>query len=99
MRIVIDGTNQTFTSGQSYSYKIATFAGSDLSTLASDPSQFSITHFSNVDDFAFSLTGDSSGNVYLNIVPVPEPAAVLGIAVGALAVGGFVRRRIRKPTA
>jgi autotransporter-associated beta strand protein len=98
MRIVIDGTNQTFTSGQSYSYKIATFAGSDLSTLASDPSQFS-ANFSNVDDFAFSLTGDSSGNVYLNIVPVPEPAAVLGIAVGALAVGGFVRRRIRKPTA
>ncbi len=48
--------------------------------------------FSNV-----SLGVDSSGtNLVLTFTPVPEPATVLGIAAGALALGGFVRRRLRR---
>lgn len=66
-------------------------------------SGFEATHFSIVPEgFAFedgfTLTGTETGlTIAFTPVPVPEPAAVLGVAVGALAVGGFVRRRWRKP--
>jgi hypothetical protein len=30
------------------------------------------------------------------VAPVPEPAAVLGLAAGALGLGGMVRRRLRR---
>lgn len=46
----------------------------------------------------FLLVRDGN-NLVLHYSPVPEPAAVLGIAVGALALGGLVRRRLRKPEA
>jgi autotransporter-associated beta strand protein len=94
----INGNGASFTAGQSYSYKIAQVESVDLSGLSiTDPQRFSFDNFTNSNDFAFSVTGDSSGFVYLNVVPVPEPATVLGVAVGALAVGGFVRGRWRKP--
>ncbi|VTT99760.1 unnamed protein product [Gemmataceae bacterium] len=98
MKIAIDASGATFSSGEYYSYKIAQISGADLSSLSiTDQSRFDIQNFHNSNDFAFSVTGDSSGFVYLNVVPVPEPVTVLGVAVGALAVGGLVRRRWRKP--
>ena len=47
-----------------------------------------------------SLSIDGTNLVLtFTVAPVPEPGAVLGIAVGALAIGGLVRRRLRKPAA
>ena len=46
-----------------------------------------------------SLGIDGTGtNLELSftVSPVPEPAAVLAIAVGALGLGGLVRRRMRR---
>lgn len=40
-----------------------------------------------VDNFVFSTT------------PVPEPGSVLALAAGAVGLGGYVRRRLRKPAA
>ena len=37
----------------------------------------------------------SGGNLTLTFSPVPEPATVLGLAAGALGLGGFIRRRFR----
>lgn len=63
-------------------------------------SGFEASHFNVTADFAtdggFLVTGDST-SLTISFTPVPEPAAVFGVAVGALAVGGFVRRRWRKP--
>ena len=43
-----------------------------------------------------SLTGNEFGNVYLNFVPVPEPATVFAVGAGVLGLGGMVRRRMKK---
>jgi fibronectin-binding autotransporter adhesin len=45
------------------------------------------------DTFLLSRSGDA---VLLTFQPVPEPATVMGIAAGALGLGGLVRRRLRK---
>jgi len=100
--IAINGFGASFDPSKSYSYTIAT--GVDGSGLSIDsvtnPSQFTFANFSNSSGFNFSVTGDniSGGHVFLNFTPVPEPATVLGIAVAALGFGGFVRRKLRKPT-
>jgi hypothetical protein len=41
----------------------------------------------------FSVTGTAGGALNLNITPIPEPATILGLAAGALGVGGLIRRR------
>lgn len=65
---------------------------------AFDTHQFNITasNFS-ADGNGFAIDQANSGNqlVITFTTPVPEPAAVLGVAVGALAVGGYARRRVR----
>ncbi|MBA4187687.1 MAG: hypothetical protein C0467_06665 [Planctomycetaceae bacterium] len=67
-----------------------------------DASHFNVTgNFGNfaVDESGFALSGTGTDlTVTFTVVPVPESSAVLGIAVGALAVGGLVRRRLRKPS-
>lgn len=62
---------------------------------ASGPVTISPTGFALVpgDTFVLSRSGDA---MVLSFVPVPEPATVLGIAAGALGLGGLVRRRFRK---
>jgi fibronectin-binding autotransporter adhesin len=104
-----NGANIKLTSGpdfvfdpeKSYSWKLATVpSGVIVTGLNLSPLNFNVDNFADplLDTSLLSLAQD--GNfIVLNYSPVPEPAAVLGIAVGALAVGGFVRRRIRKPTA
>jgi fibronectin-binding autotransporter adhesin len=97
-KFAIDGSGATFTQGQAYSYTIMSGAGDQHLLSITNPSQFSTINFSNASDFAFSVTGDASGHVFVNFTPVPEPATVLGIAVAALGVGRLIRRRLRKPT-
>ncbi len=43
-----------------------------------------------------SLTGGNDVAIAFSPVPVPEPAAVLGIAFGAMGIGGIIRRRFRQ---
>jgi hypothetical protein len=62
-----------------------------------NPAQFTTTNFANAAAFTFSVTGNAGGDVFLTVAPVPEPATVLGVAAAALGLGGFVRRRLRKP--
>jgi autotransporter-associated beta strand protein len=54
------------------------------------PSGFSLT---TGDSFTLTRSGDA---VILSFSPVPEPATVLGLAAGALGLGGLVRRRLRR---
>ena len=49
--------------------------------------------FTTGDTLTLSRSGDA---VILNFSPVPEPATVLGIAAGAMGLGGLVRRRFRR---
>jgi len=96
----IDAQGATFDPAQSYSYQIARFPGQNLSGLnVTDQARFSTVNFANANDFLFSLTGNASGAVFLNIVPVPEPGAVLGVAAGALGLGVLLRgrRQSRRP--
>jgi hypothetical protein len=85
--------NASFTTGQSYSYTILSGAGDQHLLSITNATSFDPINFSNSSDFAFSVTGDSGGHVFLNFTPVPEPSTVLGIAVAAFGVGGFIRRR------
>ncbi len=92
----INAFGSTFLNTNTYSYLIATSPNSQTGLNITNQSQFTTTNFSNANDFLFSVTGDASGQVFLNISPVPEPAAVLGISATALMVGGLVRRRWRR---
>jgi hypothetical protein len=97
-RFVIDGTGAGFSTSQTYSYQIGQ-APNNLSSLnITNQSLFSTIGF-NAADHIFSLTGNASGAVFLNIVPVPEPGAVLGLAAGALGLGVLLRgrRQSRRP--
>jgi fibronectin-binding autotransporter adhesin len=91
MNIIVDGTGTPFVVGQTYSYQIASGAGDQSSLNINDPARFTPIGFASLTDF--SLTGNAGGAVFLNIAPVPEPATVLGLAAGALAMGGMIRRR------
>jgi autotransporter-associated beta strand protein len=89
----IDGTGSTFDPLQSYSYQVGNASAGTAFTV-NNQAQFTTTGFS--DPFIFSLSSNGPGPVYLNIVsPVPEPATVLGLSAGALALGGYIRRRVR----
>lgn len=61
-----------------------------------DPSQFAMSQggYTNVTLF---LDSGTSQDLLLTFTPTPEPGAILAIAVGALAVGGLIRRRLRNP--
>ncbi len=89
-KIVIDGTGTSFVYNEKYSYQIAHSVGQDLSTLdVTDQSAFSTIGFDAKD---FHLFGNSSGAVFLNFTPVPEPGTVLGIAAAGLSVLTLGRR-------
>lgn len=95
---LIDGSSLAFNSATTYSYRIAAGAGDQSALFINTPSQFSTVNFANASDFVFSVTGNAGGEVFLNIAPVPEPAVVLALAFGTLAVGRRVRRMFRQPT-
>lgn len=96
----IDGTGSPFVVGQTYSYQIGQIDLKDLSTLnissITSPSQFITTGFNDPTNFTITGGPGTGGQVYLNISPVPEPATVLGLAAGALSLGGLIRRRVAR---
>ncbi len=93
---VIDGTGATFTPGQSYSYQVARIGTDVIGAFAvTNQAQFTTVGF-DATPFTFEVTGNGAGAVFLNFVPVPEPATVLGLAAGAMGLGGLVRRRFRR---
>jgi autotransporter-associated beta strand protein len=47
----------------------------------------------NGDRLVLNRTGN---NLVLQFSPVPEPTTILGVAVGLVAVGGFIRKRLAK---
>jgi fibronectin-binding autotransporter adhesin len=89
----IDGTGTPVEYFQTYSYQIGTVVGANLTGLViNNQAQFTGTGFTHA-FMDFSVTGNGE-NLYVNITPVPEPATVLGLAAGALGVGGLIRRRV-----
>jgi autotransporter-associated beta strand protein len=90
MNIVVDGTGLTFDPSQTYSYKVAQLTGNQSGVNITNPSRFTFVGFPVR---PASLTGDSTGAIYLNLAPVPEPATVLGIAAAGLGLAGLVRRK------
>lgn len=59
--------------------------------------------FIDTTNFGLTLnTGDrlvlnrTGNNLVLSFSPVPEPTTILGVAVGLVAVGGFIRKRLAK---
>ncbi|MBX7105449.1 MAG: autotransporter-associated beta strand repeat-containing protein [Gemmataceae bacterium] len=88
----------TFTVGQTYSWTIATSAGTPtVGTVGFDLSAApTFNAFGGAS--ALSVTV-ALGQVNLNFTPVPEPATILGLSAGAFAVGGMIRRRFKKATA
>jgi len=82
------------TLNQPYSFKIADgVSGNPTGPIITNQSNFSTIGFAAD---SFSVTGDGTGAIFVNftpIVPVPEPAMVLGIAVAALGFGAAARKR------
>jgi autotransporter-associated beta strand protein len=92
--IVIDGTGLTFSPNQPYSYLVAQLPTGAPAVNITDPSRFQTVGFVDTPENMALIT--DSGFVYLNFSPVPEPGTVLGLAAGALGLGGYVRRRLRR---
>ena len=90
----VDGNNVAFTAGTAYSgIKIGGSGASTAGLNVTDQTAFSFANFPNSSSFNFSLTGNTAGDVLLNLTPVPEPATVVGLAALGLAAAGAVRRR------
>ena len=90
----IDGGGQTFSASSNYSYQIAQGAGDqsalNINSLAT-PGQFTFSNVSNSGELSLSVTGDSSGRIYLNVTP--EPGTILGLAAAGMGLAGWIRRR------
>ena len=86
--IAVDGTGATFAPGTSYSYLVADGTGPQSFSIT-NANQFTFTNI-NANPASVSLTGDVSGNIYLNFstVAIPEPALL-----GVLMMGVFALRR------
>jgi hypothetical protein len=90
----VDGTGTPFEYFQTYSYQIGRVDGANFTGLLIDnQAQFTAIGFTTHADTVFSVTGNGT-DLFINITPVPEPATVLGLAAGALGLGGLVRRRL-----
>lgn len=97
LHILVDGGGNTFDPLLRYSYQVAQVVGQDVSGLSiTNQAQFTPTGFADPNLFLFSVTGNNTGAIFLNIAPVPEPTMVFGLAAGALSLGGLLRRRIRQ---
>jgi autotransporter-associated beta strand protein len=87
-QFTFDATGVTFTEGATYSYQIAQGAGnqSALSFGAANITPIGV----DLNPLYTSITGSAGGAVYLNFVPIPEPALLLVVA------GIFGLTRIRR---
>ena len=90
MNLIVDGTAIPFTPHVMYSYKVAQLTGDQSGLNITSTSQFSFVGFSVQ---SASLTGSAGGAVYLNFVPVPEPAGVFAIALTGIGLFGAARRK------
>lgn len=95
----IDGTGLTFDPNQVYSYVIGRAGPGEVDldgeTVVTDQTRFTAVGFAG-SSHTFSVTTNASGQIILNIAPVPEPITVLGLAAAGLSLGALVRRRLRK---
>ena len=74
---------------------LAQLTGDQSGVNITNPSQFSFVGFAVE---SASLTGDAGGALYLNFTPVPEPAAVLGLAALGLGLAAGLGRKARGVT-
>ena len=96
MNVIVDVTGLTFEQEKLYSYKVAQF-GDDQSGVAIPTAQFTFVGLPN-GVFSASLNGNSSGALFLNFTPAPEPGTVLAFAAAGLGLGGLLRRRLGRRT-
>jgi autotransporter-associated beta strand protein len=94
----VDGGGLLFQYQNAYSFRVAQSVGQDLSgVIITDPARFTFTNFLLELPRDVSLTGDVNGVLYLNFTPVPEPGTMVAFGAAVLGVGGFIRRRLKRP--
>jgi autotransporter-associated beta strand protein len=77
-----------------YSFQVATATTIPTAVNITSQAQFDTTQFQNYVPGLVQFSLQSAGtSVYLNVVPVPEPSAVLAVCAAAGAAGVGVRRR------
>lgn len=90
--------NGTWDPTKYYSWTLATIpagaAVTGLNSVSFDTSSFAPG--ASAGQFSLAVNGT---NLVLNVAPVPEPTAVLGVAAGSLGLGGALRRARRAPCA
>ena len=92
MNIAVDGAGATFVGGTSYSYLVGDATNSLSGLNITTAGQFAFSNF-NTTVTSVSLTGNASGNIFLNFTAVPEPGLTMGLGAAVLVGLGAWRRR------
>jgi autotransporter-associated beta strand protein len=95
--LLIDLANTLFANPDTaHSFRIATGFGDQSGLNITDSTRFTFFNLNpnTINITTVSLTGDVSGNVYLNFTPVPEPMTILAVGLTGLVVGRRLRRRV-----
>src|SRR5262249_39723386 len=97
--------DQSLQANTPYSFTIATSTGGFFlnstqvinSSFASTSYTLSSSNFAiDPNSVSLDVVGSNLNLAFTTLNPVPEPATVLAIAAGALGLGHFVRRRLRR---
>src|SRR5262249_27246859 len=93
LKIEIDGTGLSFIVNQPYSYQIGLLNGwANGTQTLTNPAGFATIGFA-ADPATMSAQISSTGQVFVNFTPTPEPAGLLALAGGAALAAGWLRRR------